>query len=335
MKKKTINKNIIIAIAMAALITFALVLIFTLKPFKTEASAAGNANTVSFDIDTGVTSISVKDVNSDTITFSEENNWTNTVYAVSGVSLEFTVTLNGTYQFESVNLLSGGGYIANNTVNPFRYTFGSNTTSSFEIKTSPMFIIQKGTYLFAANLSLPDNEMTQSMQFRSAGNAYTMMQIQANGLYYNTIQGYTTAYLKENGWQTNKNGAYSIITVIQDTTTNYDFYTWFNSQASEVPPDLINLIDQAYTNGYNDGYNTGYNAGKTEGYNSGKADGINEGLAQQNSFLTLTTAVVDAPVKVFTDLFDIEILGFNLKNVAIGLLGTALIIALIRKFAKG
>lgn len=74
-----------------------------------------------------------------------------------------------------------------------------------------------------------------------------------------------------------------------------------------------------------------YNQGQQVGYNEGYSAGISDG--DNNSFLSLITAVVDAPVKAFTSLLNFDILGFNVKNVVLSLLTAALVIACIRFFS--
>lgn len=74
-------------------------------------------------------------------------------------------------------------------------------------------------------------------------------------------------------------------------------------------------------------YNQGQQAGYDKGYSAGISDGGN------NSFLSLITAVVDAPITAFTSLLNFEILGFNVKNVILSILTAALVIACIRFFS--
>lgn len=91
-----------------------------------------------------------------------------------------------------------------------------------------------------------------------------------------------------------------------------------------------NLI---YTQGQYDSYgNNRYNAGKNEGYSSGYAAGVAAG--GNNNFMSLITAVVDAPIKAFTSLLDFEILGYNMKNLALALLTAGLLVAAIRFFSR-
>lgn len=74
-----------------------------------------------------------------------------------------------------------------------------------------------------------------------------------------------------------------------------------------------------------------YNQGQQAGYNKGYSAGISDG--GNNSFLSLITAVVDAPITAFTSLLNFDILGFNVKNVVLSLLTAALVIACIRFFS--
>lgn len=74
-----------------------------------------------------------------------------------------------------------------------------------------------------------------------------------------------------------------------------------------------------------------YNQGQQSGYDSGYTAGIAAG--GNNSFLSLITAVVDAPITAFTSLLNFDILGFNVKNVVLSLLTAALVIACIRFFS--
>ena len=91
-----------------------------------------------------------------------------------------------------------------------------------------------------------------------------------------------------------------------------------NNDLSTQLENLQNSITQQVQNAQNSGYNSGYSAGVAAG---GK-----------NNFLGLFTAVVDAPLQAFTGLFDLEILGFNMKNLILGILSFA-ITAMVIRFA--
>ena len=85
--------------------------------------------------------------------------------------------------------------------------------------------------------------------------------------------------------------------------------------------------EEEYLNYGNQLYNQGQQLGYNKGYSAGISDGGN------NSFLSLITAVVDAPINAFTSLLNFDILGFNVKNVVLSLLTAALVIACIRFFS--
>lgn len=83
------------------------------------------------------------------------------------------------------------------------------------------------------------------------------------------------------------------------------------------------------TDGYNRGYTTGYNTGDTDGYYRGYNDGGNS--ANTYSFLGLISAVIDAPIKAFTGLFNFNLLGVNMVSFITALFTLAVIITIIKK----
>ena len=68
------------------------------------------------------------------------------------------------------------------------------------------------------------------------------------------------------------------------------------------------------------------------GYDKGYAAGVVAG--GNNNFMSLITAVVDAPITAFTSLLDFDILGYNMKNLALALLTAGLLVAAIRFFSR-
>ena len=79
--------------------------------------------------------------------------------------------------------------------------------------------------------------------------------------------------------------------------------------------------------GYDQGYDNGFIAGSNQGYDLGYDAAINS-----SGFMQLLTAVVDAPIKVFMGLFDVEIMGFNIAGMLIAILSIALIVKVISLF---
>ena len=93
--------------------------------------------------------------------------------------------------------------------------------------------------------------------------------------------------------------------------------------------------EQAYQQGYEQGEEAGYQSGHTAGYDSGYDVGYSDGIATagNSSFLSLITAVVDAPITAFTSLLNFEVLGVNLKKLVLSILTAALVIACVRFFS--
>lgn len=93
---------------------------------------------------------------------------------------------------------------------------------------------------------------------------------------------------------------------------------------------------QGFTAGETSGYNTGYDTGLTEGreigyttgYGAGKADGL--ALGSDYTFMSLFSAIFDAPIQALTGLLNFEILGINLYNFVTALFTLGLILALIK-----
>lgn len=75
------------------------------------------------------------------------------------------------------------------------------------------------------------------------------------------------------------------------------------------------------------GYDEGYTAGQEYGYNVG----YNAGLEfNKYSFWDLTSAIIDVPVKTLTDLFDVEILGVNMKSFIFSIATIIIVLVVVR-----
>ncbi len=95
--------------------------------------------------------------------------------------------------------------------------------------------------------------------------------------------------------------------------------------SSVAPAGAIYTEDQYIIYG-NQQYQQGQQVGYDKGYSAGLADG------DGNSFLSLITAVIDAPITAFTSLFNFEILGFNMRTFVLSILTAALVVAIMRFF---
>lgn len=91
---------------------------------------------------------------------------------------------------------------------------------------------------------------------------------------------------------------------------------------------------------YNDAYNRGFNDGSRDvgdsafsrGFSQGKTVGYNEGMnaAGKYTFLSLISAVVDAPIQAVAGLLNFNLLGFNMLSFFYALLTLAIVIAVVR-----
>ena len=119
--------------------------------------------------------------------------------------------------------------------------------------------------------------------------------------------------------------------VIPFTSTSYD--EGYNAGYTSGQNDGYNSgYNSGFSEGQTQGYDTGFGAGRNEGYNSGYAAGVAAG--GNNNFMSLITAVVDAPITAFTSLLDFDILGYNVKDLALALLTAGLLVAAIRFFSR-
>ena len=87
------------------------------------------------------------------------------------------------------------------------------------------------------------------------------------------------------------------------------------------------ISESWYTDVYEDGYNSGNEIGYNQGYNAGYSAGA---AGQQYTFFSLISSLVDVPVNTLISIFDIEILGVNLKTFFFSIACIFLVVAIIR-----
>lgn len=88
-------------------------------------------------------------------------------------------------------------------------------------------------------------------------------------------------------------------------------------------------IQKDYANIYNDGYSKGKIDGENVGYSKGFSDGAN---SDSYTFNSLISALVDVPIRFISNLFDVEILGVNLKIFVFSVASLFILTALIKFF---
>lgn len=98
-------------------------------------------------------------------------------------------------------------------------------------------------------------------------------------------------------------------------------YSYFYNNRSYVQKDYANI--------YNDGYSKGKIDGENVGYTKGFSDGAN---SDSYTFNSLISALVNVPVQFITNLFDVEILGVNLKFFIFSIASLFILTALIKFF---
>lgn len=104
---------------------------------------------------------------------------------------------------------------------------------------------------------------------------------------------------------------------------------------------LLYCPSGTYDNGYVDGLKAGlsentesaYQAGSTEGYAKGYTEGKKEGLkaADGGDFLSLMTAVVEAPVRAFQSLFNFTLFGFDMRGMISSVLTISVFLLILKK----
>ncbi|MCQ2969594.1 MAG: hypothetical protein MJ191_05705 [Clostridium sp.] len=136
-----------------------------------------------------------------------------------------------------------------------------------------------------------------------------------------------------------------------ENDTNDFYFMWIVPKplglGYDVPPITVDLkISQLYDIGFKDGKNEILNNYSNYGfydstqyfnygslqYQSGKRAG--QSIAESGDFKSLITAVFDVPIQTFNNLFDFNLLGFNMKPLVATLLTLSIILGVIRFIAS-
>ena len=89
---------------------------------------------------------------------------------------------------------------------------------------------------------------------------------------------------------------------------------------------------KAYEQGHKDGYAKATNTVNKE--SASYQQGLIDSTAYDYTFYGLMSSVINAPVQAFNGMFNIEILGTNLRAFLLALLTISIVIVIIRKFVK-
>lgn len=121
----------------------------------------------------------------------------------------------------------------------------------------------------------------------------------------------------------------------QQSSLSFDYDYWYTTAVTDN-----NIYQQGYSTGYaignsegmaagsQESFNAGYTAGKTQGFNQGYQEGVES--ANNYTFFSLISAVIDAPIKAFSGLLDFNVFGYNMKNFYLSLITVCIIIAILK-----
>lgn len=228
----------------------------------------------------------------------------------------------GTSQFLPTNVFNNGGIVLTSSAD-----MGSSVSKQINLA---YFILPPAS----SNYVEPSLNMVRLYK----GN-YTSDFVKSYSFVYNSdllsgVRYNYLCYVDSAGW------TYFIMVSLKNTasdTFERNPYFYFQDFSCYLNVDLSDnsYYEQGYDDGYSTGntdgqsigYNNGYNAGKSDGYNNGYNAGLQAG--NDYSFLGLMSAVVDAPISIFTGLLNFELLGVNVLDLVTGLLTFAVVIFVV------
>ena len=201
------------------------------------------------------------------------------------------------------------------------------------IAAESIYNIETGYWAYNSDIISPSKQISAEIAFTSNGTNFDQILINPTEIRYRVRQKneYITIWTSAGGWVQ----GYSTLRITIMPSVEETFYNWFISNLYRYTDEIQDILNQAYEDGYKNGENDGYKDGYSDGENIGYSKGYTQGIADSGeySFLSLLTSVIDAPVNVFIDMLDFEILGTNLATVIISILSVMLIVALISFFA--
>lgn len=156
---------------------------------------------------------------------------------------------------------------------------------------------------------------------------------------YNSINSSTVIFYDSN----NKTFTFNFALATYSDTLDLSKMLFFTDDTYLLTTSLDD--NSAYQQGYADGLSQGlsdsqqdiYNAGFSAGEYQGDSNGYQRGLHEANQFtlLNLAGAVVDAPIQAAMGLLNFNFLGFNLWNLATGILSFAAVVKIVKLVLGG
>lgn len=270
------------------------------------------------------------------ISIYEENNFTDSNVESSTQYLPFTFYLN-TYIGEFY-----GGSEIDPIYDPFcilGFSFNLDNQSSNIIKyVTPETVVYNSWESIGSYLAYPyDNYFFGSYYINSNFN------FNVDHVFISTHNNYAGngTYATEIIYYDNLDYTCTFQFVFNKNLSNIDKY-YFEPRTYYFLTDFTD--NDFYNQGYTSGYIAGENAGSSSGYRNGYDVGYNDGYdvgydvgvddSNEYSFFNLMSSVVEAPVNVFMNLLNFNIMGFNLLDLVFGLL-TLAVVCLIVKLCLG
>lgn len=251
-----------------------------------------------------------------------------------------------------VNLKAQAFYVNNVTTDTFynqlvSYASSYSSISKANHNIQSLNVSSNGNLNILSGYLVPDGVRPDSNNYRFGG--YAFMSVSSDGFVPNITKielGSSTTINQESPQVYNYVRYYDINNnFFQFSVETSRSFSWdgvpFNMVLEKriyyVGDNTTSDYDSGYYSGFNDGEKKGFTDGRLEGVNIGKqqgySQGFNEGVASANnySFLGLMTSTIDAPLQVFTKMFDFNLLGVNMSSFYLSLFTACIIIIILKK----
>lgn len=227
------------------------------------------------------------------------------------------------------------------------YNRFKDITFGFNVSVTPQFVFGNlNTYTFSDSFASTNSYIYEYLLYANGGvNPYYLF-LQRDNIYCDLLLNNTRFYYLNKTFSNSSftlnfsnNSSLSTNATIVITPSymqfNYNGLTSFSFSMS-----LLDKMDN-YQVGFADGYSSAnvnntnsYNDGVSVGYNNGYNVGYTNGLstASNSSFLGLLTASIESPLNAVLNMFDFELLGYNMKSFYLGLFTVAMILFIIKLF---
>lgn len=251
----------------------------------------------------------------------------------------------------SSSYLSGTDYI---TITPYFYNV-SVSGLNLSYNDYSLFIAENGTYIEKDSFKITRGTYLDAMfSYSSTGinsyGDYYMVRLYSSSNFNCNVVKIVLSISSDINIPSAPNGFKYLSLHYYDVNGEYIVFSFivsdsfvFNTRTYYLTSNFTDndIYIQGVTDGYNQGYNIGLNDGYDKGFSAGEIvgfdDGYNNGINDSNqySFYNLFGAVLDAPVKVFSGLFNFNLLGVNLLGLITGLFTLAVVIVILKKVMGG